>query len=79
MAVASRWKRILDIACIAMALPAILPLMLVIALAIRLCSRGPTLFHQERIGYYGRPFVCLKFRTMKVERKHVRMKAISPS
>ena len=62
-----RWKRVLDIACIAMALPAILPIMLVIVLAIRLCSRGPLLFKQERIGYYGRPFVCFKFRTMKVE------------
>ena len=39
--------------------------MAVIALGIRLSSRGPVLFRQERIGLHGRPFVCFKFRTMK--------------
>ena len=61
------WKRSLDVVCILFALPAALPLMALIALAIRMCSRGPVLFHQERIGLFGEPFVCLKFRTMKVE------------
>jgi len=61
------WKRTLDLACILFALPAALPLMALIALAIRLCSRGPVIFRQERIGLFGEPFVCLKFRTMKVE------------
>ena len=36
-----------------------------IALAIRLSSKGPILFCQERVGLYGRIFVCFKFRTMK--------------
>ena len=61
------WKRTLDVFCILLALPAALPLMALIALAIRMCSRGPVLFCQERIGLFGEPFVCLKFRTMKVE------------
>ena len=64
-----RWKRALDVACILFALPAVLPLMALIALAIRICSRGPVIFRQERIGLFGEPFVCLKFRTMKVEAK----------
>jgi len=61
------WKRGLDFACIVLALPAVLPLMALIALAIRLCSKGPVLFRQERIGLLGQPFICFKFRTMKVE------------
>jgi lipopolysaccharide/colanic/teichoic acid biosynthesis glycosyltransferase len=61
------WKRALDYACILLALPAVLPLMVLIALAIRLCSKGPVLFRQERIGLLGRPFICFKFRSMKLE------------
>lgn len=40
------------------------PLMLVTAAAIRLTSRGPVLFSQERVGLHGRRFRMLKFRTM---------------
>ncbi len=43
-----------------------LPAMIVFALAIKLTSRGPALFRQERMGYEGRPFTIFKFRTMKV-------------
>lgn len=39
----------------------LLPLL---ALAIRLDSRGPAIFRQQRIGHRGQPFTCLKFRTM---------------
>ena len=42
-----------------------LPLMAVIALAVKLSSRGPMLFIQERGGLHGRPFRMLKFRTMR--------------
>jgi lipopolysaccharide/colanic/teichoic acid biosynthesis glycosyltransferase len=59
------WKRALDFACLLFAAPALLPLMAIIALGIRLSSRGPVLFRQERIGLHGRPFTCFKFRTMK--------------
>lgn len=53
-----------------LALPAILvlsPLLLVAALAIRLDSPGGALFRQRRIGFRGREFEVLKFRTMRVE------------
>ena len=60
------WKRILDIACIVMALPVLLPAMVVIALLIKVLSDGPVVFRQERIGYRSKPFICLKFRTMVV-------------
>ena len=59
-------KRTLDLA---LAIPAILflaPLLGLIAIAIKLTSRGPVLFRQQRLGYRGRPFAILKFRTMTV-------------
>jgi lipopolysaccharide/colanic/teichoic acid biosynthesis glycosyltransferase len=56
----------LDICCILAALPALVPLMLLIALAIRFASPGPIFFIQKRIGYKGRPFNFLKFRSMHV-------------
>lgn len=43
------------------------PLMLAIAVAIRLTSPGPAVFRQRRVGRYGKEFVCLKFRTMTVD------------
>src|SRR5438105_9202901 len=61
------WKRALDFACIFAAIPVLAPLMVLIAIAIQLVSPGPVLFKQNRIGYLGRPFRCLKFRTMRVD------------
>jgi lipopolysaccharide/colanic/teichoic acid biosynthesis glycosyltransferase len=43
------------------------PLMLVVALAIALTSKGPVFFQQERVGLGGRPFRIIKFRTMRVD------------
>ena len=60
------WKRALDSVVMFAALPVIVPVVLVIALYIKLVSRGPVLFRQERIGYYGQPFTIFKFRTMRV-------------
>lgn len=57
-------KRMMDTAGAALALVLLSPLLAVIALAIRLTSRGPVLFRQERIGRGQRPFSMLKFRTM---------------
>jgi lipopolysaccharide/colanic/teichoic acid biosynthesis glycosyltransferase len=59
------WKRVLDIALIVIALPIVAPLWIVIGILIKSASRGPVLFRQERIGLLGRPFTCLKFRTMQ--------------
>jgi lipopolysaccharide/colanic/teichoic acid biosynthesis glycosyltransferase len=63
-------KRCLDFA-IALALLAILaPVLLVVAIVVRLDdSSGPVLFRQTRVGQYGRPFEMLKFRTMRAERR----------
>jgi len=61
-----RWKRLLDIACILLAMPLLLPLAALIGVLIKLVSPGPVLFKQERIGYRARKFMCLKFRTMHV-------------
>jgi exopolysaccharide production protein ExoY len=61
-----RWKRMLDLGCLLLALPAALLLMMFIAVVIKLVSPGPVLFKQERVGYRCQRFLCLKFRTMKV-------------
>jgi len=58
------WKRVLDMAAILLALPCVLPVAALIAVIIRSTSTGPVLFQQERVGYRGRRFMCLKFRTM---------------
>ncbi len=60
-----RWKRILDVVLIVASLPVLIPLSLGVALLIKLVSRGPILFQQERVGWRGDFFMCLKFRTMK--------------
>jgi lipopolysaccharide/colanic/teichoic acid biosynthesis glycosyltransferase len=59
-----RGKRTVDLVLLAiLALPAVL-VGAVCALAIKLTSRGPVLFRQERVGKDGTPFVVVKFRTM---------------
>lgn len=45
-------------------LPLVFPIMLVTAIAIKLESAGPVIFKQERVGKWGRRFVCYKFRSM---------------
>src|SRR5439155_18581898 len=57
-------KRMMDVAGSALALVVFAPLFLVIAVAIKLSSKGPVFFRQQRIGQYGAPFVFLKFRSM---------------
>jgi lipopolysaccharide/colanic/teichoic acid biosynthesis glycosyltransferase len=57
-------KRTLDVAGAGLALVVASPILALVALAVRLESHGPVLFHQERIGLGGRPFVLLKFRSM---------------
>jgi len=61
------WKRVLDLVLIMVSLPIVLPIVLLLALTVRLASPGPSLFKQVRVGYRGRRFLCLKFRTMKVD------------
>ena len=61
---ASAAKRLFDCASVLIALPLVLPVFLVVALAIRFTSPGPVLFLQKRIGRYGQCFTIFKFRTM---------------
>lgn len=59
-------KRAVDVTAAAAALAVLSPLLAVVVVLIRLTSRGPVLFRQERLGWQGRPFTVLKFRTMVV-------------
>lgn len=61
------WKRVLDLCLLLAVSPALLLLGGLVALVIKVGSRGPILFRQERVGYKGRPFVCYKFRTMRAD------------
>jgi Undecaprenyl-phosphate glucose phosphotransferase len=60
-------KAVTDFIGAAVALTLTAPLMLVIALAIKLTSRGPVFYRQERMGIDGKPFMMLKFRTMQID------------
>lgn len=57
-------KRAIDVPLAAVALLILLPLILLVAIAVRLTSPGPILFGHRRIGLGGRAFRCWKFRTM---------------
>ena len=59
--------RALDLAAGLALLLATLPLLLVVALAIKLDSPGPVFYRQERVGRHGRPFMLVKFRSMRVD------------
>jgi undecaprenyl phosphate N,N'-diacetylbacillosamine 1-phosphate transferase len=65
-------KRLIDIIIAELALVVLSPLLLLIALAIRLNSPGEVLFRQKRIGRGGRPFTLFKFRTMFVDSPDLR-------
>jgi Undecaprenyl-phosphate glucose phosphotransferase len=60
-------KRAMDIILASVALIPVGILMAVIAILIKLTSRGPVFYRQERCGLNGRPFLMLKFRTMRVD------------
>ena len=60
-------KRVMDIAVSAVGLVLLAPVFVLIAVLIKLDSRGPVLYRHDRIGQNGRPFRLLKFRTMKAE------------
>jgi Undecaprenyl-phosphate galactose phosphotransferase WbaP len=62
--VRQRLKRTLDLTVIMLALPVLLPVMAVLAAAVRLEGGGPVFYSQPRIGRWGRHFRIIKFRTM---------------
>jgi len=57
-------KRLLDVTLSSLVLFLFSPLLLLIGLLIRMDSKGPIFFRQERVGQHERPFMLLKFRTM---------------
>lgn len=57
-------KRVIDVVFSVLALILLAPVFLVIAAAIRLTSKGPILFRQERVGHFYQKFTFLKFRSM---------------
>ena len=57
-------KRAFDTAASFLALTLLSPLLLVVGILIKLTSRGPIFFRQQRVGLHGRPFHMLKFRSM---------------
>jgi lipopolysaccharide/colanic/teichoic acid biosynthesis glycosyltransferase len=57
-------KRILDLIIASLGLIILSPLILVLAVLVRLCLGAPVMFRQERPGYKERPFYLYKFRTM---------------
>jgi exopolysaccharide biosynthesis polyprenyl glycosylphosphotransferase len=60
-------KRVVDVVIAFAALILLSPLLLYIAIKVRLSSKGPIIFRQERIGYKGKPFCMYKFRSMYVD------------
>ena len=60
-------KALSDYAIAIIAIVITSPIMIVTAIAIKLTSRGPIIFKQERIGYNSKPFMMYKFRSMRVQ------------
>ncbi|MFL5404400.1 MAG: undecaprenyl-phosphate glucose phosphotransferase [Myxococcales bacterium] len=60
-------KRAFDLLFSTLFLAVLAPLLLVLALAVKLTSRGPVLYRQERVGLDGKAFAMLKFRTMRAD------------
>lgn len=60
-------KRLIDVAASAVVLILLSPLLLFIALRVRLSSPGPIFYRQERLGLQGHPFTIIKFRSMYVD------------
>ena len=61
------WKRGIDILMSGLGLVLLFPLLLFIAVLIKIVSPGPVFYKGERVGYFGKPFKCWKFRTMKAD------------
>jgi len=66
------WKRFFDLTVAIAALIVFTPLLGLIAVAIKVSSRGPVLFMQERIGWRGRKFRIIKFRSMVRNAPYIR-------
>lgn len=68
-------KRVVDILGATVGIILSSPVMLIAALAVRLTSRGPIIFKQERVGLHNKPFKMYKFRTMEMQKPSAEKKA----
>ena len=60
-------KRIFDVSLALIGIILLLPLFIIIAIAIKIDSKGPVFFRQQRTGKFGKPFTLYKFRSMVVD------------
>ncbi|HHD2753001.1 TPA: sugar transferase [Clostridium perfringens] len=67
-------KRLIDILASSLGLVVLSPILLLIAILIKLDSKGPVFFSQERIGFRGKPFNMYKFRSMVVNAEEIKEK-----
>ena len=67
-------KRGIDIICSSIGLIVLSPILVIIAIIIKLDSSGPIIFKQERVGYKGRRFFMYKFRSMVVNAEELKDK-----
>lgn len=63
-------KRAFDIVASFLGLIVVSPIMLGVAIAIKIDSKGSVVFKQKRMGRHGKEFTCYKFRSMKIETPH---------
>ena len=60
-------KRVLDLLLVLVSSPFWIPIMIILAILVKLTSQGPILFKQKRVGIHKSHFYMLKFRTMKID------------
>ena len=67
-------KRVIDVICSLLGLIVLSPILLIVAIAIRIESKGPVIFSQERIGYKGKIFNMYKLRSMVINAEELKAK-----
>ena len=71
-------KRTVDLAVCLLLFPIAIPLIMVLAVLVRLTSRGPAILRQTRVGREGRLFVCYKLRTMRTGTRDTPTHMVNP-
>jgi len=64
-------KRCIDISCILIASPILIPVMLLLSILVKLTSKGPVFYGHKRVGQNGREFKCWKFRSMCINSQEI--------
>ena len=67
-------KRILDIVCSLIGLLVLIPILVLVAILVKIESKGPIIFSQDRVGRYGKVFKMYKFRSMVVNAEQLKEK-----